>query len=36
MPLINEFKQQCLNPYLNFRRPCFFPQTRTDNKGKKW
>jgi len=34
-PLINEFNQQHLNPYLNFHRPCFFPETRTDEKGKQ-
>ncbi len=34
-PLINDFNQQYLNPYLNFHRPCFFPQTRTDDKGKQ-
>jgi transposase InsO family protein len=34
-PLINDFNQQHLNPYINFHRPCFFPETRTDNKGKQ-
>ena len=34
-PLINEFNRQHLNPYLNFHRPCFFPETRTDAKGKE-
>ena len=34
-PLINDFNQQYLNPYLNFHRPCFFPQTHTDDKGKQ-
>jgi len=34
-PLINDFNQQYLNPYLNFHRPCFFPETRTDRKGKQ-
>jgi hypothetical protein len=24
-----------LNPYLNFHRPCFFPETRTEHKGKQ-
>ena len=33
--LINDFNQQYLNPYLNFHRPCFFPETHTDNKGKQ-
>ncbi len=26
-PLINDFNQRYLNPYLNFHRPCFFPET---------
>jgi len=34
-PLINEFNQQYLNSYLNFHRPCFFPETRIDHKGKQ-
>jgi len=34
-PLINDFNQQYLNPYINFHRPCFFSETRTDNKGKQ-
>ncbi len=34
-PLINEFNQQHLNPYLNYHRPCFFPEVITDNKGKQ-
>jgi hypothetical protein len=34
-PLINDFNQHYLNPYLNFHRPCFFPETRTDDKGKQ-
>jgi len=34
-PLINDFNQQHLNPYLNYHRPCFFPETRTDHKGKQ-
>lgn len=34
-PLINEFNRQHLNPYLNFHRPCFFPETLTDAKGKE-
>jgi len=33
--LINDFNQQYLNPYLNFHRPCLFPETRTDRKGKQ-
>jgi transposase InsO family protein len=34
-PLINDFNQQYLNPYLNYHRPCFFPETQTDDKGKE-
>ncbi len=33
-PLINGCNQQHSNPYLNFHRPCFFPETRTGDKGK--
>ena len=33
--LINDFNREHLNPYLNFHRPCFFPETRTDAKGKE-
>ena len=34
-PLINNFNQQHLSPYLNFHRPCFFPEARTGDKGKQ-
>lgn len=34
-PRINEFNQQHLNPYINYHRPCFFPKTVTDSKGKQ-
>ena len=34
-PLINAFNQEHLNPYLNFHRPCFFPEVRVDQKGKE-
>jgi len=33
--LINTFNQEHLNPYANFHRPCFFPETQTDSKGKE-
>ncbi|MEX0830775.1 MAG: integrase [Nitrospirales bacterium] len=33
--LINVFNQEHLTPYLNFHRPCFFPEIRTDPKGKE-
>jgi transposase InsO family protein len=31
---VNAFCQDYLNPYVNFHRPCFFPETITDEKGK--
>ena len=31
---INEFNQKYLVPYLNFHRPCFFAEEKTDKKGK--
>lgn len=34
-PLINAFNQTHLNPYLNFHRPCFFPVTIVNAKGKQ-
>jgi transposase InsO family protein len=34
-PLLNEFHRQHLNPYLNYHRPCFFPEIRTDSRGKE-
>ena len=33
--LINAFNQQHLILYLNCHRPCFFPHTVTDAKGKQ-
>ena len=32
---INAFNREHLNPYLNFHRPCFFPVTVTDARGKQ-
>jgi len=32
---INQFNRAYLNPYLNYHRPCFFPETITDKKGKQ-
>ena len=32
---VNEFLHDYLNPYVNFHRPCFFPETYTDSKGKQ-
>lgn len=34
-PLVNEFHQEYLNPYINYHRPCFFPVTKIDAKGKQ-
>jgi hypothetical protein len=34
-PLMNAFNQEHLTPYLNFHRPCFFPEIRTNRKGKE-
>lgn len=33
--LINAFNRDHLNPYLNFHRPCFFPEIIIDEKGKQ-
>ena len=32
-PLINQFAQDFLNPYINYHRPCFFPLIKTSPKG---
>jgi len=32
--LINEFNRDFFNPYLNFHRPCFFPVSVIDPKGR--
>lgn len=34
-PLINEFNQTYLNPYINYHRPCFFAEVIVDEKGKQ-
>ena len=34
-PLVNEFLSNHLNPYVNYHRPCFFPELKTDSKGKQ-
>ena len=31
---VNAFCRDCLNPYVNFHRPCFFAESITDGKGK--
>ena len=32
---LNNFNQTALNPYINYHRPCLFPTTITDEKGKQ-
>lgn len=32
---INDYYQNYFNPYLNYHRPCGYPTTATDKKGKK-
>lgn len=32
---INEFNRRHLNPYNNYHRPCLFPETYIDEKGKQ-
>jgi len=32
---VNRFCLEYLNPYVNFHRPCFFPEIITDAKGKE-
>ena len=32
---INEFNEDVLNPYINYHRPCLFPTTIIDEKGKQ-
>lgn len=34
-PLVNDWCQQWLNPYLNYHRPCAFATTTTNPKGKE-
>ena len=34
-PQINQFCTDFLNPYLNYHRPCFFPEITTNDKGKQ-
>ena len=34
-PEINKFNRTYLNPYINYHRPCFFPDTITNDKGKQ-
>ena len=32
---VNQFAVEVLTPYLNFHRPCFFPETVIDDKGRQ-
>ena len=32
---INQYCLEHLNPYLNFHRPCYFPEVYIDNRGKQ-
>ena len=34
-PKINEFNKQYLNSYVNYHRPCFFPEIKIDDKGRQ-
>lgn len=34
-PQVNRFNQEHLVPYVNYHRPCFFPETIIDDKGKQ-
>jgi transposase InsO family protein len=34
-PKINAFYKQYFNPYINYHRPCFFPEIKIDKKGKE-
>lgn len=34
-PQVNRFNQDYLVPYVNYHRPCFFPETFFDAKGKQ-
>lgn len=34
-PQINDFNQHYLNPYINYHRPCFFPNITTNQHGKQ-
>ena len=32
---MNEFSKNYLFPYINYHRPCFYPEIRVDEKGKE-
>ena len=33
-PVVNEFTQRVLSPFLNYHRPCLFPTDTLDDKGR--
>ena len=33
-PVVNEFTQRALSPFLNYHRPCLFPTDTLDDKGR--
>jgi transposase InsO family protein len=33
--LVNTFNKRYLNPYVNYHRPCFFPEIQVDKRGKE-
>ena len=33
--VVNTFCREHLNPYINFHRPCLYPETHTDEKGRQ-
>ena len=34
-PKVNKFNRDYLTPYINFHRPCYFPEIKIDAKGKE-
>jgi transposase InsO family protein len=34
-PSLHRFYKEVFNPYLNYHHPCFFPETKTDSRGKQ-
>ena len=34
-PIINQFNLEFIYPYVNFHKPCAFPEIKIDNKGKE-
>ena len=33
--IVDDFPESILNPYINYHRPSFFPETITDGKGRE-